>query len=158
MDKVYLHPISPTSFKFPADRLVKLQGQVPESALSTPPMLDAAGKSCFIVFKNGAKTDTTFGRANNVSSYTRTYFAGQYMESREWPVIPTNKDSGAFSAKGDSGSCVADVFNSVGGIITGGTGATDSSDVTYVTPTSFIMKALHNTKRFQNAHLNPVLA
>lgn len=156
-DRVYQHPSSPTSFKFPADRLVKLQGQVPESALSKPPMLDAAGESCFVVFKNGPTTDTTIGKANNVSSYTRTYFASQYVESREWPVIPTSKHSGAFSAKGDSGSCVADVFNRVGGILTGGSGATDSSDVTYVTPISFIMQVLHETERFQHAHLNLVL-
>jgi hypothetical protein len=156
MNKVYLHPASPTSFEFPADRLVKLQGQVPESALSKPPMIDAAGESCLIVFKNGAETDTTIGKANNVSSYTRTYFAGRYVESREWSVI--NKGSGAFSAKGDSGSCVADIFNRVGGILTGGCGATESSDVTYVTPISFIMKVLRDNKRFKNAHLNPVLA
>jgi hypothetical protein len=72
-------------------------------------------------------------------------------------VIPTNKDSGAFSAKGDSGSCVADAFNRVGGILTGGSGATESSDVTYVTPITFIMKVLQKNKRFQHAHLNPTL-
>ncbi|KAF9517860.1 hypothetical protein BS47DRAFT_1359377 [Hydnum rufescens UP504] len=129
----------------------------PENALVKPPMLDANGESCLIVFKNGAKTDMTIGKANSVSSYTRTYLAGEYRESREWPVIPTNKDSGAFSAKGDSGSCVTDVFGRVAGILTSGSGATDSSDVTYVTPISFIMKVLHETKRFQHAHLNPVL-
>ncbi|KAG9033294.1 hypothetical protein FRB95_000389 [Tulasnella sp. JGI-2019a] len=157
MEKVYLHPASPTSFKFPANRLVTLKDQVPESALFKPPILGAAGESCLIVFKNGAKTGTTIGKANSVSSFTRTYFAGQYVESREWPVIATNKDSRAFSAKGDSGSCVADVFNRVGGILTGGSGATESSDVTYVTPISFIMQVLHETQRFQHAHLNPIL-
>lgn len=121
-------------------------------------MLDANGDPCLVVFKNGAMTGTTFGRANNVSSYTRNYFASQYQESREWPVIPTDKNSGAFSTKGDSGSCVADVFSRVGGILIGGSGATESSDVTYVTPISFIMKVLHNTKSFEHAHLNPVLA
>lgn len=121
-------------------------------------MLDANGDPCLVVFKNGAKTGMTIGRANNVSSYTRNYFAGQYQESREWPVIPTDEHSGAFSAKGDSGACVGDAFNRVGGILTGGSGATDSSDVTYLTPISFIMKVLHNTKHFQQAHLNPVLA
>ncbi|KAF9517859.1 hypothetical protein BS47DRAFT_449479 [Hydnum rufescens UP504] len=158
MRRVYLHPTNPTSFKFPTNRLVTLQDQVPESALIKPPMLDANGESCLIVFKNGAKTDTTIGKANNVSSYTRTDLTGQHTESREWPVIPTNKDSGAFSATGDSGSCVADAFGRVGGIVNGGSGATDSSDVTYVTPISFIMKVLHETKRFRHAHLNPVLA
>ncbi|KDQ59745.1 hypothetical protein JAAARDRAFT_127232 [Jaapia argillacea MUCL 33604] len=165
MDKVS------TCFKFPGNRLVPLQGQVPESDLVNPLMSDANGESCLIVFKNGPKTDTTIGKANNVSSYTRIYFASEYRESREWPVIPTNKlagsktrfyhhpnkHSGAFSAKGDSGCCVADVSGRVGGIITGGSGANENSDVTYVTPISFIIEVLHSTKRFQHAHLYPVL-
>ncbi|RPA96307.1 hypothetical protein L873DRAFT_1811408 [Choiromyces venosus 120613-1] len=158
MDKVYLHPTSPTSFKFPYSRLVKLEDQVPESTLVKLPMLDANGDPYLVVFKNGATTGTTIGRANNVSSYTRNYFAGQYYESREWPVIPTDKYSGAFSAKGDSGSCVADAYSRVGGILTGGSGATDSSDITYVTPISFIMKVLHDTRLFKHAHLSPALA
>ncbi|KAH9045063.1 hypothetical protein EDB84DRAFT_1558800 [Lactarius hengduanensis] len=162
MEKVYLNPTSSTSFKFPAsDHIVTLKGQVPENALFKPPMLDDKGEQCLVVFKNGAKTGTTIGKANNVSSYTRTYWVGQYQESREWPVIPTDKHSGKFSEKGDSGSCVADTFGRVGGILTGGTGnpnVTDSADVTYVTPISFIMKVLHSTKRFKHAHLNPTLA
>ena len=146
-----------TFFTFPANRRVTLKDQVPESALHKQPMPDVAEEPCLVVFKNGAATDTTIGKAIRISSYTRTYLDGQYAESREWPVIPINKDSGAFSAKGDSGSCVADVFSRVGGIITSDSGATDSSDVTYVTPISFIMQVLHETKRFRHAHLNPLL-
>jgi len=157
MKKVYLHHTSPSSFKFPASRLVKLEDQVPESALFKPPMKDANGFPCLVVFKNGAGSGTTVGRANNVSSYTRNYFAGEYHESREWPIVSTNMESEVFSTKGDSGSCVADAYRRVGGIITGGSGATDSSDVTYVTPISFIMKVLHATGRFKNAYLNPTL-
>ena len=142
-----------------------LQDQVPESALVEPPVLNANDEPCLVVFKNGAKTGTTTGKANNVSSYTRSYFAGQYQESREWPVIPTDKNprsffhsiTKAFSTKGDSGSCVADIVGRFGGILTGGSGATDSCDVTYVTPISFIMKVIHDTKRFKHAHLNPDL-
>lgn len=121
-------------------------------------MLDAVAEPCLIVFKNGAKTGTTIGKANNVSSFTRTYFPPQHVESREWPIIPTNKDSGPFSAKGDSGSCVADAFSRVGGIIIGGSGTTDSADVTYATPITYIMEVLHASKYFQHAHLNPILA
>jgi hypothetical protein len=113
--KVYLNRTSPTSFEFPASRLITLKDQVPESALIKPPMLDDADESCLVVFKNGAKTDTTIGKANNVSSFIRTYYAGQWAMSREWPVVPTNKDSGAFSARRDSGSCIVDAFNRIGG-------------------------------------------
>jgi hypothetical protein len=66
-----------------------------------------------------------------------------------------------FPAKGDCGSCVADAFSRIGGILNGGTSnpnATDFAGLTYVTPITFIMKVLHNTKRFEHAHLNSVLA
>ncbi|KAF8272680.1 hypothetical protein EI94DRAFT_1717676 [Lactarius quietus] len=161
MDKIYLNPTSPSSFKLPIGRIVTLKDQVPESALVKLPMLDANGEPCLVVFKNGAQTGTTIGKANNVSSYTRTFFVGQYQESREWPIIPTDKYSGVFSAKGDSGSCIADAFSRIGGILTGGAAnpnLPDSADVTYATPITFIMKVLHDTKRFAHAHLNPVLA
>jgi hypothetical protein len=84
-----------------------------ESALISPPMLDNMNNSCLIVFKNGAKMGMTIGKANNVSTYTRNYFAGQYQKSRQWPFVPTDKHLGMFSAKGDSGSCVADVFQHI---------------------------------------------
>ncbi|KAH9967644.1 hypothetical protein BGW80DRAFT_1462153 [Lactifluus volemus] len=158
MEKVYLHGTSPTSFKFPPDNLVKLQDTVPERDLTNPLMLDLNSDPCLVVFKNGAKSGTTIGKANTVSSYTRTYFSGQERgwQSREWPVIPTDNESGAFSKKGDSGSCVADAFSRIGGIVIGGASSgTESSDVTYVTPISFIMKVLRGTKRFKDAHLNP---
>jgi len=121
-------------------------------------MRDANNDPCLVVFKNGAATGMTIGKGNNVSSYTRYYFAGKHQESREWPVISTDKYLGVFSADGDSGSCVADAFSRIGGIITGGSGIRENCDVTYVTPISFIMRVLHNTKLFEHAHLNPVLA
>ena len=133
-----------------------LQDQVLESALVKSLTLDANGGPCLVVFKNGAKTGMTIGKANNISSHTRNCFAGQYQESREWPVISTKK--GAFSTRGDSGSCVADAFSRVCGIFIGGSGATESPNMTYVTPISFIMKVLHNTGPSEHAHLNPILA
>jgi len=77
MDKVYLHPASATSFKFPANRLMTLQGQVPESALIHPLTQDTSSEPCLVVFKNGAKTGTTIGKANNVSPFTRNLFRRQ---------------------------------------------------------------------------------
>ncbi|KAG0127838.1 hypothetical protein HOY82DRAFT_624136, partial [Tuber indicum] len=157
MEKIYLDHTRPPSFKFPTSRLVKLQDQVPESELMNPSMRDAKDQPCLVVFKNGAKTGTTIGKANPVSSFTRTYFGGHSQESREWPVIPTNRDLEAFSDAGDSGSCVADAFCRIGGIITGGSQSLLRFDITYVTPISYIMKVLHNTRHFKHAHLNPTL-
>ena len=99
---------------------------------------------------------------NNVSPYTRNYFAGQHQELREWPIVPANKRStGAFSAEGVSGSYIADAFGRICGILTGGTSnpnVTYSVDVAYATPISFIVKVLYSTERFTHAHLNPTLA
>ncbi|KAM5540702.1 hypothetical protein V8D89_005733 [Ganoderma adspersum] len=147
-ERVRLHDTCPESFKFkyPTDRLVMLQDQVPEIDLAKPPMLDRNGDPYLIVFKNGTSTGTTIGKANNVSSYTRAFFAGQYQR------------------QGDSGSCVADVLGRVCGILAGGCTSESNVkgslafDMAYVTPISFIMKILHGTQRFAQAHLNPTLA
>jgi hypothetical protein len=63
--------------------------------------------------------------------------------SKEWAVISLDKSSGGFSAKGDSGSVVVDGLGRIVGMITGGSGATETSDVTFVTPIDFIMEIIH---------------
>ncbi|TFY73127.1 hypothetical protein EWM64_g10885 [Hericium alpestre] len=60
--------------------------------------------------------------------------------------------SGAFSAKGDSGSVVVDGAGRIGGIPTGGGGTTDSSDVTYATPIGFVLKTIHGNKPLAKAY------
>ncbi|KAM6489864.1 hypothetical protein JOM56_013416, partial [Amanita muscaria] len=41
---------------------------------------------------------------------------------------------GAFYTLGDSGSIIADPMGRIVGLLTGGSGQTDSTDVTYATP------------------------
>ena len=92
-----------------------------------------------------------------MKSYTYNILGGGDVESREWPVISIDNYSGDFAAPGDSGSCVADAYSRIGGIITGGSGSHKRIDITYVTPIAFIMEILHNTPQFKQAHLNPSL-
>ncbi|CCA68571.1 hypothetical protein PIIN_02434 [Serendipita indica DSM 11827] len=159
LDKVKLNPGNHLPFRFPRGSLFKLEGQVPEHDVHNLPMLDNKGEPCLVVFKNGAKTGITVGKANDVASYTRVYHQNLYQESRKWAIITTNKNSGSFSCKGDSGSCVADVYGRVGGILTCGTTSifNDKCDVTYVTPISFIMKTLRANPLFGQARLEPSL-
>lgn len=87
-----------------------------------------------MVFKNSAKTDTTIGKANNVSSYTRTYLTGQYVESREWPVLVMTIEFSRYI-----GRSVSNSYNRVAGIITSAFGGIDiinRTDMTYDTPIS----------------------
>lgn len=82
---MYPNPTGRTSFKFPSDRLTKLKGQVPERELYNLPMLDRDNEPCLMVYKSGAKTGVTLGRASgsNVCSYTHNYFEGHYTTSGE---------------------------------------------------------------------------
>jgi len=65
--------------------------------------------------------------------------------------------SDAFSANGDSGSVVVDGAGRVVGILTGGGGAPDSTDVTYVTPIYFVMEIIRRYKPLANAYLKSPL-
>ena len=157
MKMMYPYGTNGTSCKFPPDRLMRLRGYVPERDLyKLLPMADGQNDPCLMVYKNGAATGLTVGRGNNVCSYSRFYFE-KYTVSREWPILNFDHDSGVFSAKGDSGAVVADGFGRLGGLITGGTGPTDPTDITYTTPVKFILKVLHTTKAFKYAHVNPGL-
>ena len=166
IDKMNPNPTSRTNFKLPFDRLMKLQGHVPELELYNPPTLDQYNEPCLAVYKNGAQTGVTIGYGNNVCSYTRNCFEGEYTMSKEWPILSDDCSPWAvfplkvFSTKGDSGSIIGDGFGRMCGLITGGAGGlgdTDYYDITFATPIEYIMKVLHTTETFKDAHLNPVL-
>jgi hypothetical protein len=97
-----------------------------------------------MVIKNGSATGVTIGRANSIMSFVREYFDdGSDQTSKEWAVLSYDKKSGVFSAPGDSGAVVVDGQGRIGGLLTRGTrGLTDSLDVTYVTPISFLLKSI----------------
>lgn len=117
-------------------------------------MLDRNGPPCITVLKRGRSTNLTVGRATTFVSYTRKYFSEDDVAvSKEWAVIPLNHQSGVFSAKGDSGSVVVHGLERIAGMITGGSGATETSDVTFVTPIDFIMEIIHKYKPLANAYI-----
>jgi hypothetical protein len=102
----------------------------------------------------------TVGRATTFVSYTRKYSSDNNNNntavSKELTILPFDMSSGAFSAKGDSGSVVVDGAGRVVGILTGGGGAMDSIDVTYVTPITFVMEIIRRYKPLANAYLKSV--
>lgn len=71
-------------------------------------------------------------------------------------VIPLDNESGVFSAKGDSGSVVVDGLGRIAGILTGGSGATETSDVTFVTPIDIIIEIIHKHKPLAEAYIRSV--
>jgi hypothetical protein len=72
----------------------------------------------------------------------------------EIAIYPYSHKDGAFSAPGDSGSIVIDGLGRIVGLLTGGSGTTDSTDVTYVTPYFWLEEQIK--KVFPDSYLYPI--
>ena len=140
-------------FTFPDDRLLRLQGTIDVNEMRKPTTYDQNDEPCLMVMKVGRATGLTIGRANNILSFTRTYFGDNDCGvSKEWAILPFDSKSGAFSEKGDSGAVVVDGRGRIGGLLTGGGGQTESMDVSYVTPIEFVMRAIRSNKSLANVY------
>ena len=151
-----MDPKNPHNFAYPGNRLLKLRGTIPKEEIQRPKMLDWDSKACITVLKRGRSTNLTVGKATTFVSYTRKHFSeNNTAVSKELAVIPLDKESGVFSAKGDSGSVVVDGLGRIAGILTGGSGAAETTDVTFVTPidSDSIMEIIHKHKPLANAYI-----
>jgi len=133
MEKMYPCLDSHAQFDYPEDGLVHLRDFVRDDELRCPTTLDENGLECLIIIKNGTSTGLAFGRVAGNRSFTRTYqdykVDSTLMEITTYPY--SHKD-GAFAALVDSGAVVADANNRIVGILTGGAGVNESTDVTYI--------------------------
>ena len=103
--------------------------------MRNPQHVDVHGEKCLLVVKNGFTTGTTIGRVNGLESYTRIYKEYNInQESIEIAVLPYDEMHDEFSDAGDSGSVVLDRAGRIVEILTGGSGVTDGTDTTYLTP------------------------
>jgi hypothetical protein len=73
----------------------------------------------------------------------------------EMAIYAYGHRDGAFSAEGDSGSIVVDGQGRIVGMITGGTGATDEADVTYLTPYFWLEERVKQA--FPESYLYPIV-
>ncbi|KAH8108684.1 hypothetical protein DFH11DRAFT_1862160 [Phellopilus nigrolimitatus] len=149
--KMYPRDDGKTSFKYPGNRLLQLRDMITEERMRDPDMLDHNNEACLLVIKNGNATDVTIGRATGIFSFVRDDETGQ--ESMEWAIYNYDNKSGVFSAPGDCGSIIVDGLGRIGGLLTGGTGKTETSDVTYATPMWWLWPRIK--QHFPNAHLYP---
>jgi hypothetical protein len=141
--RMYPDARSRTHFKYPTDRLLKLSDTISIDEMRHPQVVDEDGEKCIMVLKNGGNTGRTIGRANTIFSYTRHHFENSPgIISKEWAILPVDRKSGPFSAPGDSGSVIVDGRGRFGGLLTGGSGATETPDITYATPISIVLECL----------------
>ncbi|KAI6032566.1 hypothetical protein F5J12DRAFT_944673 [Pisolithus orientalis] len=136
-------------------RLFPIQGVVPEDELTRPRMLDANGEPCLLLIKNGATTGTTIDRGTGIKSFVRDYSSdGTEQTSMEFAIL--GNDGTAFSAGGDSGAIIVDGKGRVAALLIGGSGLTESTDITYGTPFEWLLERIKG--KFPNAHLFPTMA
>jgi hypothetical protein len=122
-----------------------LKGTIPDEEMRHPTALDQNDDPCLMVIKRGNATGLTVGRTNDICSYSRNYYDGDKAEtSKEWTILPS--DSKVFSDKGDSGSVIVDDLGRIGGLLTGGAGAT---------PISFLLKRMED-QGLCKPNVNPV--
>ncbi|KAG8906563.1 hypothetical protein FRB99_006677 [Tulasnella sp. 403] len=145
-------------FEYPVDRLLPLMGVISDELMRNPDMFDGDGEPCLLVIKSGNATGTTIGRANGLFSITRDYFPVDqtvHQTSMEWGIINYDSKSEVFSEPGDSGSVIVDIRGGIGGMLTGSSGKTEGSDMTYATPFWWLLGRIR-ANGFPNAHLNVV--
>ncbi|KAI6152593.1 hypothetical protein BKA82DRAFT_4112648 [Pisolithus tinctorius] len=142
-------------FEFPLDRLLPLVGTITDKLMHAPDMWDLDGEPCLLVVKNGNATGITIGRANGVFSIVREYSMDMTINqtSMEWAIINYDSESDVFSGPGDSGSIIADLHGRIGGLLTGGSGKTKTSDITYATPFWWLLQRI-KANGFPNVHLD----
>ncbi|OSX68117.1 hypothetical protein POSPLADRAFT_1043258 [Postia placenta MAD-698-R-SB12] len=131
--KMYPRDDGKPTFKYLDDRPLQLGDIITEERMRDPDTLNHNNEACLLVIKNGSATGVIIGRATGVSLFVRDDETGQ--ESMAWAIYNYDNNSGAFSAPGDSGSIIVDGLGRIGGLLTGGTGKTETSDVT--TPPSW---------------------
>ena len=126
-------------FKFPANRQLRINGCVTRERLAAPDCYDSSGKPCLIVMKDGNTTDLTVGRYAGLEAYLCDELG---VESIELAIYNYNRQSGPFSAKGDSGSLIFDGEGHMVGILHSGMPKGASNHVTYGTPAWWIIEQL----------------
>ncbi|KZT27853.1 hypothetical protein NEOLEDRAFT_1154829 [Neolentinus lepideus HHB14362 ss-1] len=132
---MFPHPADQANYKYPEDGLLQAYGVVRDQEIRNPPHLDVNGEKCLLVVKNGLATGTTVGRVNGPESFTRTYDEyGIKQTSFEIAVLAYGRAHGKFSDDGDSGSIILFRDGRIVGLLTGGGGPTDETDITYLTP------------------------
>ena len=142
----------PSEFVYPWDRLFRLRDILSADEICAPNSQDHNGEPVRFVIKRALTTLTTVGRMTPFESHQRRYTFLGNLDSIEVPIFPYDNDSGPFSRPGDSGAVIASADAKFIALLTGGTGPTDSCDITYGTPMYWLWKDVIKVQ-FPNATL-----
>ncbi|KAF9790395.1 hypothetical protein BJ322DRAFT_385619 [Thelephora terrestris] len=140
-DKFYpLHNTNTrTLFNPPPNRQLRVKGIVTRELLANPDCFDSNDEPCLIVLKDGGASDLTVGNHAGLEAYLADDFG---QESVELAIYNYNKQSGDFSAKGDSGSLIVDGKGNMLGLLHSGMPRGGSNHVTFATPAWWIVQKI----------------
>ncbi|KAH7887130.1 hypothetical protein F5I97DRAFT_1936641 [Phlebopus sp. FC_14] len=154
--KMHPHLEGRSNFEYPIGGRLQVKSVLKEADIRNPKQLDANGEECLLVVKNGKTTKVTIGRGTGTGSFIREYDqCGIKRTSTGVAIYPYSHTDGAFPAPGDSGSIVVDGQGRTVGLLTGGSGTTNSTDVTYVMPYFWVEERVNNV--FPNSYLYPIV-
>jgi len=145
---------APSDFNYPAERLLELRGILSAEEMRTPNNKNHKGDPMRYVIKRGHTTLTTIGCLTGFESHVRRYFALGSREPVEVAVYPYDNDFGPFSRGGDSGSIIVDALGRFVALLTGGTGPTDSSDITFGSPVYWLWEIIKAEFPGANLYIN----
>ena len=141
-----------TTFKFPEERKLRIEGCATKEDLAKPAEFDSEGQRCLIVGKDGNTTNLTVGRYAGLVSFTLNNVG---IVSAELGIYNSSfKNAEVFSAKGDSGFLVWHTKDGkayiVGQLHSGeNKGSSTSNHITYCTPGWYLLEQIR--KRFKYA-------
>ncbi|EPT02418.1 hypothetical protein FOMPIDRAFT_110381 [Fomitopsis schrenkii] len=124
------HPANPHSFDYPGDRLHRCHGILSDKDMLNPDpkTKDQDNEPTIMAIQNGNVSGLQVGRVNTIRSVVRRY----YEKLPVWPILLARRLWSSVVA-GDGRIC---------GLLTGGDGITETSDVTYLSPMDFIIERM----------------
>jgi len=138
MSLMYPRDDAQSSFDYPEDRLYKPVSILSAAEIKDPDNQDLEGDPVRFVIKRGHTTFTSIGRLTGFESHQRRYHIFGSFNSVEAAVHAYDNDFGPFSKGGDSGSLIVGPKREFIALLTGGTGPTDSADITFGTPMEWL--------------------
>ncbi|EKM56437.1 uncharacterized protein PHACADRAFT_118113 [Phanerochaete carnosa HHB-10118-sp] len=142
---------APSDFDYPDERLLELRGILSAEEMCIPDNKDREGAPMRYVIKRSLTTLTTIGCLNGFESHVRRYFVLGSRDSVEAAIYSYDNDSGPFSRGGDSGSIIVDALGKFVALLTGGTGLSYSSDITFGSPMYWLWEIIE--AQFPGANL-----
>ena len=128
------HRANPPLFEYPGNRLLKFSGTISDEEMWRPQRPPATTTT---LWSSSAATPQHCPFIHQVS------FNGQPGQtSKGVAILPRDYKANAFSNPGDSGSAVIDGKGRLAGLLTGGAGANEEFDCSYVTSIDFILKRM----------------